>query len=170
MSIVIREYQTADVEAVNALAQAAFAEYENHFEDWEPVCEEWSRMSHLNEHGQVLVAEDDGTIIGAVCYLGPEAPKPPWYEPDWAVIRSLVVDPRARSRGTGTQLTEACIARAKREWRQTIGLLTSPIMGRATALYEKLGFVVIQDCGVMNGVHWLLYTKTLGERAADGTS
>ncbi|MFC1735480.1 GNAT family N-acetyltransferase [Candidatus Hydrogenedentota bacterium] len=166
MPTIVREYKPTDAQAVDDIARAAFAEYESCFEEWSSVYEEWSCMSLLDEQGSILVAVDGECIAGAVCLLDSNTPKHKCFEPEWAVLRSLVVSPKVRGRGTGARLTRACITRAMDEGYQTIGLLTSPIMEAAVKLYVKLGFVLHRDYGVRNGIRWVVYTKELDDQTA----
>ncbi len=118
-------------------------------------------MSELAEHGQILVATADKTIVGGVCYLPPAVEKQTCFEQAWAVIRFLVVDPAHRRERIGTRLTQMCIDRATQEHSKTMAALTSPIMAQAVKLYTRLGFTVFKDIGEINGVNWLIYRKEL---------
>ena len=79
-------------------------------------------------HGDVLVAEDDGRLLGGVCCasFGPTG---------W--IGALGVAPEARRQGLGTALTQAACARLRERGAQTV-LLFATDLGRP--VYERLGF------------------------------
>lgn len=90
---------------------------------------------------QVLVADLDGRVVGAVTVAtrGGE-----WAErsgPGEAEIRMLVVDPDVRGAGTGEALVRACIDRARADGCTVLRLSTEPGMTTAHRLYERLGFV-----------------------------
>jgi ribosomal protein S18 acetylase RimI-like enzyme len=53
----------------------------------------------------------------------------------------LSVAPEARGRGVGAALVHACVARARAEGAEVLGLYTTGMMGAARALYARLGFV-----------------------------
>src|SRR5919206_2600979 len=79
-------------------------------------------------HGDVLVAEDDGRLLGGVCCASFGAT-------GW--IGALGVAPEARRQGLGTALTEAACARLHERGAQTV-LLFATDLGRP--VYERLGF------------------------------
>ena len=62
--MLIRPYAAADREAVNAVARAAFAQYADDYEDWPGFIEGIGRMADLARDADVLVAEQDGAIVG----------------------------------------------------------------------------------------------------------
>lgn len=96
------------------------------------------------ERGQVLVAETDGRLVGAVSYYparpaddGPDL----WIPPGLAYLRALAVDAGARGRGVGRLLAAACIELARSAGAPGIALDTLSAMPVAQAMYERLGFV-----------------------------
>ena len=109
----IRDYLETDAAAVDRLAVTAFAQFRSHYADWEAMSAGLARMSRLSASGEIVVAESDGGIVGAVAYIPPDRPKAGYFDAAWPLIRMLVVDPAARGRGVGRVLTEACIARAR---------------------------------------------------------
>ena len=111
----------------------------------------------------VLVAEDDGRLVGAVTVVTRGGP---WAErtgPGEAEIRMLVVDPAARGTGTGTALVSACLDVARQAGCTVVRLSTEPTMTTAHRLYERLGFVRSPegDWEPVPGVKLLGYTLTL---------
>ena len=161
MSIIIRDYQRSDGGELNAVARLSFAEYCDEFEDWPTLHEQFARMSDLAKDGHIIVAVDDEVVVGGVCYVGPHAPRFPCFEPEWAVIRSLVVRPDYRRRGIGTKLTEMCIDKAKQDGCRTIALHTTPVMAKALRIYEKLGFTKVTDLGLVHSAEYFVYCKEL---------
>ncbi|MEZ5830685.1 MAG: GNAT family N-acetyltransferase [Dongiaceae bacterium] len=87
-----------------------------------------------------LVAESDGSVLGAVAFyrdascLGLNLPG------EWAALRALAVDTEARGRGIGRQLTEACVLRAWRIGRRFICLHNAAFQSAARKLYLSMGF------------------------------
>lgn len=157
----IRDFAVADAAAVNAVALAAFEQYRGHYEDWPAFASFVGAMANLAEQGELIVAELDGRIAGAVAYFGPRAAKPALFDPDWPVIRMLVVDPAARGAGLGRLLIEECISRARRDGAVALALHTSPIMQVALAMYLRRGFVLLRDSASIFGVPYRIYLKRL---------
>ena len=91
----------------------------------------------------VLVAVDGGGgLLGSVTFVPtPESDYAEFKSADEAGVRMLVVAPEAQGRGVGTQLMDACIARARAAGRLRVSLHTTPSMTTAHRLYERLGFV-----------------------------
>jgi GNAT superfamily N-acetyltransferase len=157
----IRDFVAADAAAVNAVALAAFEQYRGEYADWPAFSSSVGAMANLAENGELIVAELDGRIAGAVAYFGPRVGKPALFDPDWPVIRMLVVDPAARGAGLGRLLTEECIGRARRDGADAIALHTSPIMQVALAMYLRRGFVLLRDSEPIFGVPYRIYLKRL---------
>ncbi len=159
----IRPFSPADSDAVNALALAAFAQYRGVYGDWESVARGVGAMAGLAGQGEILVAErEDGGIVGAVAYFAPgTSPRADFFEPDWAIVRMLVVAPEARGRGVGRRLTEECIGRARLGGGAVVALHTSPAMADALALYTKLGFELERPLPDRFGMPYGLYLMDL---------
>ncbi len=90
--------------------------------------------------GTVLVAADDGRILGTVMLQ-------PWPDagqvvtgPGEAEIRALAVTPDGQGQGTGNALLQAVIERAARAGVRHLVLLTQPDMQAAQRLYQRAGF------------------------------
>ncbi|MBM4442099.1 MAG: GNAT family N-acetyltransferase [Candidatus Rokubacteria bacterium] len=94
----------------------------------------------------LIVAEDAGSLLGAVTYY-PDARLEghvDWPE-HWANFRLLAVAPSARGRGVGRLLTEECIRRARAAGREALGLHTTRLMQTARAMYERMGWVRVPE-------------------------
>jgi RimJ/RimL family protein N-acetyltransferase len=162
--MLIRPYSSADADAVNKTALAAFEQYRGVYSDWDVLERGVGSMACLADTGEILVAEADGTVVGAVAYIGPQqSPRADFFEPEWPIIRMLVVDPAARGQGLGRKLTEACLELARRDGAEVIALHTSPAMEVALALYLKLGFKLLRSAPDRFGVPYAVYVKPLGE-------
>ncbi|MBR0785042.1 GNAT family N-acetyltransferase [Bradyrhizobium iriomotense] len=157
----LRDYRADDAEAIVRVALAAFAEFEQHYSDWPLFTANVAKMPRLAKTGEIIVAEDGGQIVGAVAYVGAQAPKPEFFDPAWPVIRMLVVDPSARGKGIGRQLTEECLRRAERDQSPAIALHTTPIMTIALPMYLRMGFVRSGDAPDILGVPYAVYVKSL---------
>jgi ribosomal protein S18 acetylase RimI-like enzyme len=123
------------------VACRAYAEYEREFPEWVPHLRRGVPMTELAREAQVLVAEIDGVIAGAVGYVAPHRPKHAVFPPQWAALRFMAVDPGHRRKGVARALAEECIRLARKDGAEALGLFTSPAMATAFALYLRMGFV-----------------------------
>jgi ribosomal protein S18 acetylase RimI-like enzyme len=157
----LRDFRPADALQVNHLALAAFDQFKTHYSDWPAMAAALGRTAMLAENGEIILAEYEDGIIGAVTYVPPRAPKPSWFDPAWPVIRMLVVDPAHRGLGAGRALTEACLARARRDGSPVIALHTSPFMTAALSIYIGMGFELVRDGPPVFGAPTAVYLKRL---------
>ncbi len=89
---------------------------------------------------ELLAAEVKGEVVGAVAYAPPGSPYAELAAPDEAEFRMLAVLERARGKGAGRALVQACIDRAKDAGLSAIRLSTQPNMESAQRMYERMGF------------------------------
>ncbi|WP_291855930.1 GNAT family N-acetyltransferase [Bradyrhizobium sp.] len=157
----IRDYKSTDAEALNRIAVSAFEQFRDHYHDWPAMLAGLSKTSALGATGEVIIAELQRSIAGAVAYFGPDRPKAPFFDQRWPIIRMLVVDPAFRGKGIGRVLSNECIARAKRDGLPIIALHTSPIMTVALPMYLRMGFTKAYDAPPIFGAPYAVYTKTL---------
>ena len=157
----IRDFRADDADAVNAIARAAFQQYQGRYDDWTAFLHGVGAMSTLAKTSEIIVAVTDGRIAGAVGYVGPDLPKPAQFDPSWAIIRLLVVDPAARGQGLGRALTLECIRRAERDHAAVIALHTSPFMTVALDMYRRLGFEALKAGPPVFGAPTTVYVKRL---------
>ena len=136
----IRDVRPHEHERVGELTVAAYAALPvDHL--WGGYDDEIRKVAERLERADVLVAVENGEIVGAVTYTSdPESPWLEWNEPGEAQIRLLAVDTVVQGRGIGEALVLACIARA-REQGMAILLHTTNHMPAAQRLYPRLGFV-----------------------------
>lgn len=160
MTIRIRNFEPADASVVNAIAVAAFEQYKDSYSDWPQFVKGVARMAELAHSGEIIVAEHDGKVMGAVAYIGPKAPKAPIFEPHWPIMRMLVVEPQARGAGIGRALAQECIDRAIRDGADVFALHTSPIMSIALPMYERMGFRLLRELSPVLGVPYAIYLKS----------
>ncbi|MEU3774016.1 GNAT family N-acetyltransferase [Streptomyces sp. NPDC032472] len=92
--------------------------------------------------GEVLVAVQDGQVLGGVTFAAPGSPLADVAGPHEAEFRMLAVAPEARGKGVGEALVRACIERARAlEGVTALVLSTQPAMLGAQRIYARLGFV-----------------------------
>ncbi|NTV14854.1 MAG: GNAT family N-acetyltransferase [Desulfobulbaceae bacterium] len=161
MIVQLREFRPSEALAINAIAVAAFAQYRDLCSDWPGFEKKIADMAALAAVGEIIVAERNGEIVGAVAYLGSGVPKAPIFDPSWPIMRMLVVAPEARGAGVGRALAEGCLARARRDQAGLFALHTSPIMAVALSMYERMGFGFWRAAPVIHGVPYGIYVKSL---------
>lgn len=157
----IRDFQPSDAPELDALAVAAFEQFSNAYADWAGFKAKISTMSSLAETGEIVVAQSEARITGAVAYIGPQRAKSALFPIEWAIMRMLVVAPCARGSGLGRALAQECVRRAQRDGARTIGLHTSPIMSVALPMYLRMGFKLQQAAPPIHGVPYGIYVKAL---------
>ena len=164
----MRDFLPADAAQVDALGIAAFEQYQHFYNDWPALRARIAHLSSLAEQGEIIVAEIDGCIVGSVAYIGPGKPKSPFYQPQWAVMRMLVVAPDAQGHGIGRMLADQCIVRARRDQAAVFALHTSAMMKVALPMYLRMGFERHAEAPTTYGVAYAVYTKTLEADPAPG--
>ena len=153
----VRSFVPADAERVNAVACAAFAQYEGRYEDWPSFIDGIGRMAQLAADGDLLVEEYRGQVAGAVVHVGPGRPRSAIFPSEWSVIRMLVVAPEYRGLGIGRRLVAACLECARRDGAPAVGLHTSPVMASALQMYLAIGFERDSDLPPIRSVPYARY-------------
>ncbi len=161
MNFSLRDFCANDATAVNQLALAAFDEYRSAYADWPAFSKNIGNMATLAQQGELIVAQTHGSLVGAVVYVGPGKPKGSIFNPEWSIIRMLVVHPEACGLGLGRTLTNECIRRAERDKCGCVALHTTPIMKAALTMYERLGFKFLKEAPPIFGVPYGVYVKQL---------
>jgi ribosomal protein S18 acetylase RimI-like enzyme len=137
VSVAVRPATPDEYDAVAELTARVYLTEGHGGPDYEPALRS---VASRAASATVLVAVDDGRLVGAVTVAtrGGE-----WAEqagPGEAVIRMLVVDPAARSSGVGEALVQACLAEARSADCLRVRLSSGPEMKAAHRLYERVGF------------------------------
>lgn len=146
--LILREARPDDFDNVSRLMRDAYQQYENFFptEAWKFYVEDMMDVRRRLNESQLIVAELDGQIAGAVTlYLDAGHSSREVWPRGWAGIRLLAVHPAYRGRGTGRALMEECIRRCRDQGIVTIGLHTTEMMDVARRMYEKMGFVRVPE-------------------------
>jgi ribosomal protein S18 acetylase RimI-like enzyme len=95
--------------------------------------------------GRVLVAVEDGAIVGTVMLQGPPDAGEIVTGPDEAEVRALAVSEQARGRGVGWALLRAAIERAAEQGTRHLVLCSRLDMRTAHRLYERAGFLRLPE-------------------------
>ena len=99
------------------------------------------------QRGQVLIAEDDGEMLGLASVTFNLAMR---YGREYCQLEELVVDPAARGKNVGGLLVQATIACAKERDCAEIGAYLVATTEHNRPFYEKFGFeAVTSDSGLM---------------------
>jgi ribosomal protein S18 acetylase RimI-like enzyme len=158
MPLVVRTARESERAAADRVASRAFGEYEREFPDWIPILRDKRPMTQLAMDGELVVAEEDGVIMGAVGYLAPGRSKESVFRSDWAVLRMMAVDPAHRGKGLARILADECARRARRDGAAALALYTSPAMTIAIAMYKRMGFKLQRAIPPVIGMPAELYT------------
>ena len=161
MNITFRKYARNDRPAVDQVVHDAWIELAPLTPGWDQLAPRLGALTENASHTEIVVAELNGEIVGAVGYVGPHQPKPDFFDPEWPMVRFLSVAPAARGHGVGQALLNECIRRAERDQTGLIALHTTPVMEAAQVLYRRAGFKVIRHLPDMYGVPYVLMTKEL---------
>ncbi len=138
MEMVVREADPAEFEVIGEIAVAAYRTIDPDLGGYEVRLRD---VAGRSRHGTVLVAVLDGRVIGTATYVGDHAsPLAESEDPGDAGLRMLAVAPDAMGRGAGSALVEETIARARRDGRSRLVLLSRSTMLAAHAIYDRLGF------------------------------
>jgi predicted N-acetyltransferase YhbS len=141
-SCLIRPALRRESHEVASVIEAAFAQYRS--EVSAPIFETYvADLRHLDDHwdeAEMLVAERDGRIAGAVAFYADASAEGLGLPKGWAGFRRLAVHPAIRGHGIGRTLTRECISAARRFGAPTLGIHTSPFMRAALRIYEQAGF------------------------------
>jgi ribosomal protein S18 acetylase RimI-like enzyme len=138
MEIIVRDAEPAEFEVIGEIAVAAYRTIDPDLGGYEVRLRDVAARSR---HATVLVAVADGRVIGTATYVGdPASPLAESDEPGDAGLRMLAVSPDAMGQGAGTSLVSETIARARRDRRDRLVLLSRSTMLAAHAIYDRLGF------------------------------
>lgn len=151
----MRDARPEEYAEVARVTVQAYAEYAAALgqERWDRYSAELASVDRRAGEAALIVAEEGGSLVGAVAYYPPVAayargfgvppgatpPARSWPE-DWASIRVLAVAPSHRGRGIGRLLVDECILRARSAGAPVIALHTVGFMQAAQRMYERMGF------------------------------
>ncbi len=137
-----RDARADELDRVSGLLEESYREYASLVppEAWESYRQDILNVRGRLSDSELIVAELDGDLVGAVTLYLHGSPSLPWPK-GWAAIRLLGVLPAFRKKGVGLALMDECVRRCRRVGLNTIGLHTTTAMAVARRLYERMGFV-----------------------------
>jgi RimJ/RimL family protein N-acetyltransferase len=138
--VIVRPAVPRDAEACVALALSVGSEPEGWListDDWRPVAEERRYLKAVQRwpHAAVLVAEDEGAIVGRLSIARDTHPAS-----EHVADLGLMVAKEERGRGVGTALLEAAVKWAQVAGVRKLELHVFPWNEPAIKLYEHFGF------------------------------
>lgn len=154
---IVRPYLKKDKEIINSVAIEAFAQFKEHYNDWKLIKSVVGNMASLETTSDLIVAEVNNEVVGAVALVHPGKDNNKNIDPSWASIRMLAVSPKHRSKGIGKQLALECLKIAKKRGYKEVALFTSPIMKVALPMYLRMGFDKVKGIEPISGVEYALY-------------
>jgi GNAT superfamily N-acetyltransferase len=104
------------------------------------------RLSALGPDGTILVAEEDGDILGWIHVCGVQF----FQSPPFAEIGGLVVDEAARGRGVGRLLLEAAVRWAAERGYRKLRVRSNVVREDAHRFYEREGFQRVKTQAVFD--------------------
>jgi ribosomal protein S18 acetylase RimI-like enzyme len=159
----VRHALLEEYEVAAALTVEAFRQFECLMAPglWPEMERGVSAAAQLRDGGELLVATEDGVMLGSVVYCAPGAMKQDRFPADWAFMRVLAVPPRHRRRGAARALVTACLDLARVDGVKTFGLHTNEAMTEAAGLYEQLGFRRTREIPRIYGFRYWIHELAL---------
>ncbi|MEU8587788.1 GNAT family N-acetyltransferase [Streptomyces sp. NPDC048664] len=142
MGVVVRGVRGGEYGGLGEItAQAYLLDGLLDFGEADPYLGELRDVARRVASAEVLVAVEDGRLLGGVTFVPAGGPMADIAGPGEAEIRMLAVDRAARGRGAGEALVRACLDRARSvPGCARVVLSTQPSMHAAHRVYERLGF------------------------------
>ncbi|GHG96609.1 GNAT family N-acetyltransferase [Streptomyces lanatus] len=143
MDIVIRRAEPGEYEPLGEItARAYLQDGLLDFGESDEYLSELKDVAGRAAAAEVLVAVENGRLLGGVTFVPSGGPMADIARPSEAEIRMLAVAHDGRGRGAGEALVRACVDRARAtEGCARIVLSTQRTMHGAHRIYERLGFV-----------------------------
>src|SRR5687768_15042504 len=137
LPVEIREIRSEEADALGGLTVRVYEAIDATDDEYTPQLRD---VRGRMETCDVLVAVDDGAVVGGVAYVPGPGPWADRAADDEAELRMLVVDPDHQRKGIGEALVRACIQRATAAGKARLVLLSEDHMTTAHRMYHRLGF------------------------------
>jgi GNAT superfamily N-acetyltransferase len=140
--IVVRDPVEADYTVLTAIVRGAFKEYESYLapEAYAQYLDEVVRLELRGSHGQALVAELAGRVVGTASYHHDIKENGVEWPAGWVNLRGLAVEAGARGQGVGRRMIEECAERVRVAGGGALCLHVSEAMAAAALFFDHLGF------------------------------
>jgi len=160
--VVIRALRDEDVPAVSALCLAAYATA-GHFDANDAYAASVRDVAGRRGHGDLLIAEEDGVIVGAVMLCSSDSEYAEVSRADEMEFRFLAVDPQRWGQGIGERLVMACEEQAHACGIPAMTICVIDINAAAHRFYERLGYSRLpeRDWQPRPGMNLLGFQKAL---------
>lgn len=136
--VAVRRIGEGESAIVASLAVDAFAEYAARMspDAWSAFAREIASVGSGMSEDEVLVAERDGDIVGALVFYAR------WEgaQTDACNVRMVAVAPAARGSGVARALLESSIERCRQAGKARVVMAINSEMGPGRSLCERLGF------------------------------
>ena len=137
---VLRQHEPGDMGWVIHMHGRQYAEeygWDEHFEALvAQICSDFINNFDPNKE-RCWIAEMDGQIVGSVFVVKESE--------EFAKLRLLLVDPKARGLGLGTRLVDECIRFARRKGYKSLVLWTNSVLESARNIYRNAGFKLVAE-------------------------
>ncbi|KQZ66348.1 GNAT family N-acetyltransferase [Nocardioides sp. Root151] len=140
----VREAHAAELSRIGELTAAVYVD-EGYIHATAEYVAELKDAQARATGAELLVAVDEGLLLGAVTYCPTGSKWRETAEDDEGEFRMLVVAPTARGRGVGRALVAACLDRARAGGLAGVRLSSLPTMKSAHRLYAALGFTRLPE-------------------------
>jgi ribosomal protein S18 acetylase RimI-like enzyme len=140
VSVTVRPARPEEFSAAGDLVLQAFLD-DDLIEPHDPYCSQLEDAAGRARDSEVLVATEDGVLMGTVTWCPPPSSHREVARPGEGEIRALGVALRFRGRGVGERLVRSCLSRAGEAGLEAVALCTAERMGSAQRMYSRLGFV-----------------------------
>lgn len=136
----VRRALASEIAPVGELTERAYRA-DGYLDEDEGYAATLRDTAYRASRAELWVAVERDAVLGTVTYCPPGSPlRELAMAPHQTEFRMLAVDPKARGRGVGRALVEACLARARATGHREIVLSSLADMRTAHRLYASLGF------------------------------
>jgi predicted N-acetyltransferase YhbS len=160
--VTIRPMTEEDMDAVRELSMAAYGAA-GHFDANDSYAHTVADVRGRREHGELLVADDDGIVVGAVMLCSSDSEYAEMSLDGEMEFRFLAVDPQRWGQQIGEHLVKACEERARGAGIHSMVICVINTNVIAHRFYQRLGYerVPERDWQPRPGVDLLGFQKVL---------
>ena len=140
--LIVRPARPADHDAIREVVRAAYQQYEpiTGSELFSRYIEDLLDVERHSRHGQLIVAELDGTVSGSGAFYPDASAQGVGWPRGWAGGRALAVHPEARGHGVAQALLAAAECLGQHHGAPVFALHTASFMTAAISMYDRSGY------------------------------